>query len=174
MKRDISLWQWIGFGVTATGGTLLHFLYEWTGESLIAAFISGVNESTWEHMKLFFFPAFLFALIQSRFFKEQQSFWCIKFAGLLTGLILIPVLFYTYNGAFGKSPDWVNISIFFISASVAFIFENRLFKKERGECRYNKIAFILICVIGVLFVLFTFYPPHIPLFKDPVSGQYGI
>jgi hypothetical protein len=26
----------------------------------------------------------------------------------------------------------------------------------------------------VLFVLFTFYPPHIPLFKDSVSGQYGI
>ena len=174
LKRDISLWQWIGFGVTAAGGTLLHFLYEWTGESVIASLVSGVNESTWEHMKLMFFPMFIFALIQRRFFKDHASFWCVKLIGVLTGLTLIPIFFYTYNGVLGKSPDWVNISIFFISAALAFLLENRLFKKGSGECKWNKAAFILICIIGILFIVFTFIPPRIPLFEDPVTGQYGI
>ena len=31
MKRSIGLWQLLGFAVTALGGTLLHFIYDWTG-----------------------------------------------------------------------------------------------------------------------------------------------
>ena len=32
-------------------------------------------------------------------------------------LVLIPVLFYTLNGVFGTTPDFVNITIFFVSAA---------------------------------------------------------
>ncbi len=173
MKRDISLWQFGGFAFTALGGTLLHFLYEWTGESILAAPFSGVNESTWEHMKLLYFPLLIFALIQSRSFRKYKDFWCVKLLGTVAGLMLIPVLFYTYNGAFGRSPDWVNITIFFISAAVAFWLEARLLKKGY-TCKYPRLAFALICIIGVLFVLFTFVTPQIPLFEDPLTGTYGI
>lgn len=128
MKNNISLWQFIGFDIAALGGTLLHFMYDWTNKSVLIAPFSGVNESTWEHMKLLFFPLFIFALVQSLFFKEYENFWCVKFIGITIGLLLIPILFYTYNGVFGKSPDWINIAIFFISAAVSFILETKLFK----------------------------------------------
>lgn len=174
MKRDLSLWQFAGFALSSLGGTLLHFLYDWTNQSILIAPFSGVNESTWEHMKLLFFPLFIFALIQRRFFNEYENFWCVKLAGIATGLILIPVLFYTCNGAFGKSPDWLNIAIFFISAAVAFLLETRLFKKDSLQCKRPWLAFGIICLIGVLFVVFTFATPQIPLFQDPLTGTYGI
>ncbi len=174
MKRKLSLWQFAGFVLSSLGGTLLHFLYDWTNESVLIAPFSGVNESTWEHMKLLFFPLFIFALIQSRFFKEYESYWCVKLAGITTGLIMIPVLFYIYNGVFGKSPDWVNIAIFFISVAAAFIVEAWLFKKDSLRCILPWFAFGLICLIGVMFVLFTFKTPQIPLFQDPLTGKYGI
>ena len=174
MKRNLWLWQLAGFAFTSLGGTLLHYLYGWTGESLIAAPFSGVNESTWEHMKLLFFPLLAFALIQSRFSKEYKSFWCVKLLGILAGLLLIPVLFYTYNGAFGKSPDWLNIAIFFISAALTFLLEGVLFKKDCITCKRPWLAFGAICVIGVMFVVFTFATPYLPLFKDPITGTYGI
>ena len=78
MKPNISLWQFAGFSLSSLFGTILHFLYDWTDKSLLIAPFSGVNESTWEHMKLLFFPLFIFALIQSRFFKDYKNFWCIK------------------------------------------------------------------------------------------------
>lgn len=174
MKRDISLWQFAGFAVTSLVGTLLHFLYDWTNQSILIAPFSAVNESTWEHMKLLFFPMFIFALIQSRFFKTYENFWCVKLAGIVTGLVLIPVLFYTYNGVFGKSPDWVNIAIFFIAAALSFILEARLFKKDRMHCKSPWISVTLICIIAILFVVFTFATPQIPLFQDPLTGTYGI
>lgn len=174
MKRSISVWNFLGFAVTAIGGTLLHFLYDVTNQNPVAALFSGVNESTFEHMKLLFFPMFIFSIIQSFFFKEQKNFWCIKLIGILLGLSLIPTIFYTYNGIFGKSPDWLNISIFFISAAIAFIVETILFKQNKIKCRYPKFSFLAICIIGILFMVFTFYPIHIPIFQDPVTKIYGI
>ena len=174
MKRNISLWQFVGFSLSSLLGTILHFLYEWTGKSELAALISGVNESTWEHMKLLYFPLFAFAVVQSFFFKGNSNFWCVKLRGILTGLILIPLIFYTYNGVIGKSPDWINISIFFISAAAVFIYETRLLKRRNIRCKNPRTAFLIICLIGLSFILFTFKTPRLGIFLDPVTGKYGI
>ena len=175
MKRSLSLWQFVGFSLTSFLGTLFHFLYEWTGESPFVAPISGVNESTWEHMKLLFFPLFFFALVERAFFREQKNFWQVKLCGTLRGILWIPFLFYTLNGAFGKTPDWVNISLFFLAAALSFLWETRAFSKaEDTESPVPRLSFFLLCLIGALFVLFTFFPPRIPLFADPLTGTYGI
>lgn len=160
--------------MTVLCGSLLHFLYGLTNESVLAAPFSAVNESTWEHMKLMYFPLFLFVLIQSRFFREYKRFWCIKLIGIITGLVLIPVLFYTYNGLFGKSPDWLNMTIFFFSASIVFILETLLFKKDSWHCRFHWIPCAVICFIGVPFILFTFISPKIPLFHSLLTGLYRL
>ena len=174
MKQRSILWQAAGFAVATFGGTILHFLYDWTGGSILVAPFSGVNESAWEHMKLLFWPLFLFALVQQLFFRDQKNYWCVKLAEILLGLILIPVLFYTYNGIFGKSPDWINIAIFYITAALVFLFEWWAFKRNRLDCKRPWLAFAAICLIAVLFVVFTFAPPQIPLFRDPLTGSYGI
>lgn len=174
MKRAIGLWQFFGFALTSFLGTLLHFLYEWLGNPWWIAPFSGVNESTWEHMKLLFWPMLIFAVIESFFFKEREDFWCIKLKGLLTGLVLIPIIFYTYNGVIGKSPDLVNIAIFFVSAAAAFIYETRQFKKDAEYRISPKSAIAVILIIAVMFVIFSFNPPKIGIFKDPASGEYGI
>lgn len=174
MKRSIGLWQLMGFAVTSLGGTLLHFLYDWLGKAVWIAPISGVNESTWEHMKLLFVPMFIFAVVQSFFFKEREDFWCVKLRGILLGIILIPVIFYTYNGVIGKSPDWFNIAIFFVCAAIAYIYETKRFKSESISCRSPKFAIAVLCAIALLFVVFTFATPEIEIFRDPLTGTYGI
>ena len=174
MKRSIGLWQHWGLAVTSLGGTLLHFLYDWLGEAAWIAPISGVNESTWEHMKLLFVPTFIFAIVQSFFFRDRENFWCVKFKGILLGIVLIPVLFYTYNGVIGSSPDWINIAIFFISAAIAYIYETRQFNNGTTPCKNPKLAFALLCAIAVLFVVFTFATPEISILKDPLTDTYGI
>lgn len=174
MKRSIGLWQLMGFAVTSLGGTLLHFLYKWTGKAVFIAPFSGVNESTWEHMKLLFWPTFIFAIVQSFFFKDRDDFWCVKLKGILLGLVLIPVLFYTYNGVIGQSPDWINIAIFFLSAAVAYIYETRQFINRRTICKNPQLAIGTLSVIALLFIVFTFATPEIEIFKDPTTGMYGI
>ena len=174
MKRSFGLWQLMGFAVTSLSGTLLHFLYEWLGDAVWIAPISGVNESTWEHMKLLFWPMFFYAILQSRAWRNRADFWCIKLRGVLLGLALIPILFYTYNGVIGKSPDWINIVIFFVSAAVSYLYETRLFNSEIVRCRTKKLAIVILCAVALLFVLFTFVTPRIGIFRDPITGTFGI
>ena len=174
MKRSIGLWQLWGFAVAGLVGTLLHFLYEWTGESVLVAPFSGVNESTFEHMKLLFWPTFAFSIIESRYFYDREDFWCVKLRGILLGLSLIPIIFYTYNGAIGKSPDWVNIAIFFVSAAIEFIYETRQFNNKSLICKNPKVPIGILLSIALLFIVFTFLTPEIGIFKDPLTGTYGI
>lgn len=173
MKRSIGLWQFAGFAVTSILGTLLHFLYDLLGEAKWIAPFSGVNESTWEHMKLLFWPLLIYAIIQSFFFGEREDFLCIKLRGILLGLGLIPLIFYLYNGVIGKSPDWINIAIFFISAAAVYIYESKEFKKAPVPCNKKRAIFILF-IIASMFVLFTFLTPEIAIFKDPLTNTYGI
>ena len=174
MKRSVGLWELIGFGVTSLGGTILHFLYDWLGENIFVAPFSGVNESTWEHMKLLFWPMFVFSAVQYFFFKDRADFWCVKLRGILLGLALIPLIFYTYNGVIGTSPDWINISIFFISAAISYLYEAKLFKKDSFTRKNPRLAFSLLCVITILFALFTFKTPNLGIFMDPLTKTYGI
>ena len=174
MKRTVWLWELAGFAYVSLVGTVLHFLYDWLGGARWVAPFSGVNESTWEHMKLLFWPMFIFAVVQGFFFRGYEEFWCVKLRGILLGLVLIPVLFYTYNGVIGKSPDWMNIAIFFISAAAVYIYEARALTKGGTPCNFPRLSLAILCLIALLFALFTFKTPPLVIFRDPIDGSYGI
>lgn len=174
MKPSISYWQMAGFLFTCVLGTFLHFLFDLCGQSIPVALFSAVNESIWEHMKLIYYPMLLFSLVEYRFVgKGWGQFWCVKLIGTLLGLVLIPVAYYTYTGILGVSSHWANIAIFFLAAAAAFWVETKAFQQKQ-LCRLPpRPAFALICAIGILFTVWTFFPPHIPFFQDPITGSYG-
>ncbi len=174
MKKSLSFWQFAGFVFTGIMGTLLHFAYDWTNSRFIALF-SAVNESIWEHMKLLFFPMLIFSFLESRIFKnEYENFWTAKLIGILLGLAVIPTVYYTYTGIFGINADWFNILIFFIAAAVAFLVETRVLKGNIAAVLPKWAVAAILILITVLFMFFTFLPPEIPLFKDPVTNTYGL
>ena len=173
MKKNTFIWQIIGVTFTAVLGTILHFLFQWTNLTIFAP-ISAVNESTWEHMKLVFIPSIIFALIQSFIIKDEYYFWLIKLISILLGTFLLPILFYTLSGIFGHLPAVVNIAIFFVAIFIEYLTE--LFLFDRLYCKYSLkwLSISILLMFLILFVIFTFYPPKIPLFLDPVTNSYGI
>lgn len=174
MKKLIFYWQVAGIIFTIALGVLLHFLFDMTGQNMIVALFAAVNESIWEHLKLLFYPAFLFAVIESKFFEQEyEQFWCVKLKGILLGLVLIPVFYYTYTGALGVSTDWVNIANYAVTTVIVFLYETRELQKG-GPCILRpETAIIILCIIGLVFTVFTFATPKLPVFEDPLSGTYG-
>ena len=170
MKRNIFFWQFAGFVFATALGTILHFLYDWVGENIAVAPFSAINESTWEHMKILFFPMLIFGLFQNRFFRaDYPGFWCVKLLGTVVGLLVIPLLFYGYNGAIGKTPDAINVLIFFIGAALGAAVEWHLFTYAGKQCRWKPIAFLGFAALLFAFVFFTFAPPSLPIFQDPLA-----
>ena len=176
MQKRLLRWELIGFAFTGAVGTLLHFVYEWTGGDPLIAAYCAVNESTWEHMKLLFVPFFLFTMVEFIVFAEPlRSFFAAKAASILLGLLAIPVLFYSLGGMFGKTPDWVNIAIFFLADALLYFMSFRLLTRGalRGGAR-QLAGFLLLWALAFAFVFFTYRPIRLPLWQDPTNGLYGL
>ena len=174
MKRVIAGWQVAGVIFVSILGTFLHFFFDLTGGSPAAALVSAVNESIWEHLKLLYYPMLIFALAEYRVWgRGRADFWPVKLAGTLLGLILIPAAYYTYSGILGVNVDWVNITIFFLAAILVYRVETALFARQRLWRLSGGVALGLLLGISAVFTLLTFFPPHIPFFRDPVTGTYG-
>ena len=56
----LSWWMIFPLGVV---GSLLHFVFDWTGPNRWAAIFSAVNESYWEHIKIAVWPTMLLQVI---------------------------------------------------------------------------------------------------------------
>lgn len=155
----------IGFIFTAVLGTLLHFTYKWSGKNDLVALFSAVNESTWEHLKLLFVPAAIFAVIE--YFtdgRDLQGFLTVKASGIWMGMLTIVVLYYTYTGIIGRNFMWLDILIFFIGCAVVSLYTLKYADRIFGS---NFAGILLLIVSTIAFFVFTYFPPHIGLFSEP-------
>ena len=154
-------------------GVVFHFVYEWSGNNIFVGLFSAVNESIWEHLKLIYFPMLLITLIGYFFLrKSKPNYLCSKVVGILTAMIFTVVFFYTYSGIIGNHFSVIDISIFFMAVTLGQYVSYKVMKLN-FSCN-EKIAKITLIIIFLLLLIFTFFPPHIALFQDPVNGSFGI
>ena len=150
-------------------GVLLHFTYEWSGDNPIVALFSAVNESTWEHLKLLFFPMLLLTIIELLFTEKRQlpsNYLFARTIGILSGMAFIVIAFYTLTGVFAKLPDAVNIALYFLGVFLALCIENKINRGNRQN--HSAFAAIVLLALTIAFFVFTKYPPSIGLFANPV------
>uniref|UniRef100_UPI0040262ABF DUF6512 family protein n=1 Tax=Agathobacter sp. TaxID=2021311 RepID=UPI0040262ABF len=155
-------------------GVLLHFTYEWSGDNPIVALFSAVNESTWEHLKLLFFPMLLLTIIELLFTEKRQlpsNYLFARTIGILSGMAFIVIAFYTLTGVFAKLPDAVNIALYFLGVFLALCIENKI---NRGNSQnHSAFAAIVLLALTIAFFVFTKYPPSLGLFANPrLTGSH--
>lgn len=167
MKKKLNLYIIFGIIFTIAFGTLLHFVYQWSGSNSIVGLFSPVNESVWEHLKLLFYPMSLWIIFgYFKFGKSNPNYISAALIGLLSGLILIPVLFYTYTSITLESILALDITIFVLSIIVAFFIMRYILKNYNLRFLTLKTGIFLWEVLFILFVLFTIFPPNLPIFKE--------
>lgn len=154
-------------------GTLLHFTFGWSNNNPLIGTVSAVNESTWEHLKLLFFPMLISTII-GYFYKGKHipNYLCSKVLGTILSMSFIVVFFYTYTGIIGKNFAIVDIASFFIAVLLG---QYIAYRKMESTFSCNKsVPIIILLVLCLCFFVFTFFPPHIVLFQDPITGMFGI
>ena len=157
----------IGVIFVSAAGTLLHFVYSWTGNNSIIGLFAPVNESTWEHMKLIFFPALFYSLLLFILFrKKYPTLFPACLAGLLCGTLFIPVFFYTYTGILGYHLFWLDIVTFLLAVFLTFFLSFRLFLCQRIR-RFFPFLLILSFLFLSAFFYFSFHPPSLGIFSIP-------
>ncbi len=171
MNKKLKTVQIVVIILAIVFGTLLHFTYEWSGENRIVGLFSATNESVWEHLKLVFYPMLILAIVE--YFvvkKEANNYIEAKSLGIFLAIAFIIVFYYTYTGIIGKNFFIIDILTFIISIILGEWVSYKLMIRKSESTTLSKILSSAIIVYFLIsFILFTYNPPNINLFKDPTQ-----
>ena len=172
--RQLRTWHIIGAFIIFALAALWHFVYAWI-PSGVTAVIFPVNESIWEHAKLFFFPALIFFTLE--YIAIGKNFRNYIFANVLSIFFMTGItfgLFYLYRDGFGIAESLIiDIILTFVGICLGLLIGHKMTvsKKKIGKSAIGIILAILLCALyGVL----TFIVPKKPIFMDNNSKKYGI
>jgi hypothetical protein len=179
MKNKVLLWEIGGFVFIGIVGAALHFTYELSNYSSNGvAYFSAVNESTWEHLKIVFFPGLVFALMQYTYVREHVNNYIVaKTATLFVMPLVIAIGWYIYAPIVGRSVYPVDLFLFYLAVCIGQMVSYKLLTRPPLERKYTQYAICTILVLFTAFSLFTFFPPKIFLFEHldlKNTGKYGI
>jgi len=173
MERSLLKWEMAGIVFISLLGAFLHFAYELSGEMNLVAALAAVNESVWEHLKIAFSPALVYAIIEHPFLKGKTgNFLIAKAAGIYLMPITIAVLFYSYSTAIGHNILAIDIAIFIAAIAIGQLVSCRVLVAGQLVRWLNILGLVALVVLACAFVLFTFVPPDLPIFRDPTAGTY--
>ena len=164
-------YNFLAFVFIGTFGAISHFIYEWSGENKLLGYFFATNESTWEHLKLLFFPTLIFSLVEYFFVKNEVLNYIISVAiSVLVGMISIIVLYNTYYGFLGYNIDFINITIFYIALIIMLIIKNKIIESGKFEGQNSSLFGLFICFfITLLFIFLTYNPPSLAVFLSPTK-----
>ena len=183
LRRTVLRWEIAGWLVVFFVGSFFHFIFELSGFSTIVAPFGSVNESTWEHLKLFYWPGLAFAIAQHAYLRHRvNNFWVAKAVSAVMIPASVAFLFYAYIGVVipidGKGTFLGTIVITAIAVTLGQVAAYRILVDEPYGERARRIAIAILVLMGVAFVVFTWAPPRIFLFENfafyRYSGEFGI
>ena len=132
--KKVKNWQILAIVFTLIIGTSLHFTYEWSDNNQIVGVFSATNESTWEHLKLLFFPMLIFAIFEGiNIYKETNNYIEAKTIGIVFGMLFITVFFFTYTGIIGTNFAILDIGSFFVGVILAEILAYKVMQKKTSQ-----------------------------------------
>lgn len=160
-------------------GGFLHFLHPSRTEDhrlKILDVFSAVNESTWEHMKIFTVASFLTTVFYlgpyNGFFGDVLLSSSIAVS---LSVFVIPTLFYGYKLFIRNNVLLFDIGIFF-ATSYIFAFLQDYFTPvsiRLPTMTITMLGILLWSFIWIILSYWTYSPPRHPLFKCPKGNCYG-
>ena len=154
--------------------SLLHFIYDLSPNVLTSLF-GAVNESVWEHIKIFTIAYLFYGFIEMLLIRPAfKRFVVAKTLGVIAQGALIPLVYYAYTIFIQKPLLIVDLLIGFLSAVSGFLVSYRLYKSDREIEKYFLTSIMVLFLILMSLLCFTYFPPEAELFRDVVTGEFGI
>lgn len=156
------------FVITALLGTLSHFVYDWTNQCIYIAFLFPVNESLFEHLKMFFFPVMIVSLIQSFKVRKKGIFLASRVYGVIFSMIGCIAFYYIYNSISDNPNDLIYIISYYVLLFLGLFISYNIYLYMQTLPEYLKwIAYGLALYCVLIFIFFTYQPMNNQLFIEP-------
>jgi hypothetical protein len=116
----------------------------------------------------------IYAAIEYRFLRVRtNNFFIAKAVAVYIIPIITGLLFYGYTAIIGEEILIVDILIFLLAIVVGQLTSYKMMTSFKLPKYANVVSLVFIILLALILMLFTFYPPHLPIFLD-ARGFYGI
>jgi hypothetical protein len=147
-------------------GTLLHFVYGWSGQNFLVGLVSPVNESVWEHTKLLVFPVVAVGTVEAVLLQDGRRVGWATLVEAILGALAIVAVFYTYTGALGTGPVlWVDITSFVLVVAGGQWLHLRVLLSSQMPVPPAVVSLLGLLALLVLYAIWTVTPPGLPVFQ---------
>lgn len=109
-----------GFLFVLVLGCVLHFTYGLSGDNALVGIFSAKDESTFQHLKLLFWPFIIFSVFEYFILRPRKNYVFIKTLSVLFGAAVIVIVFYAYTAIWGKNFLAADIFTFMLGDAAAF------------------------------------------------------
>lgn len=138
-------------------GTLLHFLYEFSGGNLLVAMFSATNESIVEHIKIAVISTYIVAIVKMWIEeKRKYNLWSSLFFKFITQIIILTILFFSYQNIIQIENRLLDILIFYISIILSEAVECIIEQKLKISAKVEDILKYINIFIIIIFMVLTF------------------
>jgi len=182
-RLTLAIWE-IGTVIwVCVAGSALHFAFELSEYWRPMALFAAVNESAWEHTKMYFWPGLFAALVQYTYTRGiANNYWIGKALALAITPVAIWIIYFSYmgwvvaSGGRASLPTMLSIMVLGISLGQAtswFVLTRPPFRTDT-----TRVAAGTMAMLTAVFATFSFFPPKIFLFENffcyQYTGEYGI
>ena len=144
-------------------GTLLHFVYGWSGQNALVGLVSPVNESVWEHTKLLVFPVVAVGTVEAVLLHDVRRVAWATLVEAILGALAIVAVFYTYTGALGTGPIlWLDITSFVLVVAGGQWLHLRVLLPGQSSGPPAVVSLLGLLALLVLYGIWTVTPPDLP------------
>jgi len=162
----------IGVIWVSLSGSIDHFLYDWSRFPWVGIF-SPINESPWEHLKLYFFPIMIFLIVEWFFVKNKKKLLFAKAAQIVIGMIIIISFFYTYTGALGFENVFIDIASFIGTVMIGYSLSYRIISSNYNPKLPAWFYGFFLALLFVFFQIMSYFPADLPLFQVKQTRTLG-
>ncbi len=149
-----------------------HFMYDWFPNNIVASFFP-INESVWEHMKVFVTSGIITFLFEMIYMKIKrvciQNNYLSLLIEIMSSIGVFLTIFLPYYYRFQH-----NLFVTLIMMAIAIAVAKHLgyiVTSEKNELIPNILAIPIILIIVILNIIFTFDPPSNALFIDSTKNS---
>ena len=182
-SKKLLAWEIACIFWVACAGSLLHFAFELTDYWRPMAIMAAVNESAWEHVKMYFWPGLAYALVQYTYTRHiARNYWFGKAVGLAITPAVILVSYFSYMAyvdAMGGKPSLgIMLGIMFLGIAAGQLASWLILTSPPLSGATQRYAVATYALLVLAFSSFTYFPPRVFVFENfycyQYTGEFGI
>ncbi len=164
----------LGFLFISSTALLFHYVDYIFKPNKLTDLLSINNNSIWENLKVVILPIIFWSIIEIPALYKNDNLLIAKTLQIIVSMAVIFIIYYSTKAIFKRSDMIIKSLAIYVGTFLGALSSYVALSIKPIFTIDVLITFITLIGYFVIYILLTYIPPKLGIFKDPDSEIYGI